>query len=210
MANYMPATEGAYLVWQNNFVSVAGDNAATLGLSAGEVSTITTATANFASAYDAVEAAKLAYQAAILTKKAAEAASRETLRQYAMEFKNNPSVSLALKTNLGLNMTITPLGPVVPPSDLTATAYTNGVNRLKWKRNGNRQTVFIIEALYAGSSEWTIVGQATKTSIDFEDCVVGQGVTYRVRAMRSAVESAPSNFASVYIEDAPALTLQAA
>lgn len=210
MATYMPGGENEYLVWQNNFSSVAGDNATALGLSAGEISTIETAATNYANALTAIEGAKLAYHAAVNAKNAAASASRETLRQFAMEFKNNPSVSLSLKTSLGLNMTITPLGPVVPPSDLTATAYTNGVNSLKWQRNGNRQTIFIIEALNDGASEWAIVGQCTKTSIEFEGCTVGQGVTYRVRAMRGDVQSAPSNFASVYIEEPPELELAAA
>lgn len=87
------------------------------------------------------------------------------------------------------------------PSDLSVKGFSNGVNALKYNRNGNKHgTIFIIEARTGDATEYSIVGTTTKTTFEHKNQKPGVKVVYRVRAQRGDEISDPSNEAVVYDE----------
>ncbi len=115
--------------------------------------------------------------------------------------KLNSDVSNSLIEQAGFNIdeggrTSTPPNP---PMDLVVTGTSDGVNHLKWKRNGNPQgTLFFIEAKIGNSDAWTIVDTVTVSKYDHTDQTPGVKVQYRIRAKRGNAESTASNVAVVY------------
>ena len=88
---------------------------------------------------------------------------------------------------------------VQSPADLSVKGVSNGINTLKFNRNGNKQgTIFLIEAKIGDAAEWTIVATTTKTGFEHKGQKPGVKVLYRVRAQRGEEISEPSNEAVVY------------
>lgn len=195
----VPTQDAQYNDWATNFASVAGANAAALKLGLPDVTAINGAATTFATDYIAVNAARNAFKGAVSAKNATRKSSEATLRSYAKLILANPTISPALKGQLGLNPGVTPSGPVTAPVQLSATGYGNGTNQLAWKRNGNaRSTVFIVEAKFGDSPNWTVIEVTTRVRFAHEGQTPGQKVVYRVSAKRGPNQSAPSNEAVVY------------
>lgn len=118
-----------------------------------------------------------------------------------IDAKNNAEVSKSLLEMLGFDTdenkpsSSTP----VPPTDLVVTGTSDGVNHLKWKRNGNRQgTLFVIEAKFGDSNAWVIVDVTTSVKYEHKNQTPGVKVQYRIKAKRGDAESTASNIAIVY------------
>jgi hypothetical protein len=93
----------------------------------------------------------------------------------------------------------TPVAPLTP-AELSVQGFSNGANKLKFKRNGNKQhTIFNVEAKIGNAPNFVIVGTTTTTNFNHENQTPGVKVVYRVRAQRSGGEfSEYSNEAVVY------------
>jgi hypothetical protein len=84
------------------------------------------------------------------------------------------------------------------PTELAATGFSNGTNKLCWRGNNiPGSVIYHIEAHIDG--KWSIIGTTTRQRFKHEDAIPGQTVIYRVYA-RSARRgrSADSNLAAVY------------
>lgn len=200
----IPIGDSHFKDWIVHFAAVAAPNAAVLGLGPGDVSAMNTASANFSAAYEAAQASKATTRGLVQTKSALRVTSERTFRSYAKRILANPGVSDALKGQLGMIPGVTPLGPVAVPANLSATAYSNGINRLRWKRSGNPQgTVFTVEAKIGNASSFSIIASTTRASFNHTDQTPGVQVVYRVTASRGGVTSGASNEAVVYSASSP-------
>ncbi|MCD9185372.1 MAG: hypothetical protein LUM44_02995 [Pyrinomonadaceae bacterium] len=85
------------------------------------------------------------------------------------------------------------------PTALVVEGFSNGTNKLKFNRNGNKQnTIYIIEAKSGDAADFVIVGTTTKTTFEHKNQKPGVKTVYRVRAQRGDDYSDYSNTATVY------------
>ena len=155
--------------------------------------------------------AKVQMKSATQNKNTARKKAIADARALARRVQSNPAVTPALKSNLGLNPKTNKPGAVTPitPVGLMAEGYSNGVNELKWNRNGNHpSTVFLVEALIADAPDFVQIGGVTATKFTHSGVTPGQKITYRVVARRRNVYSDPSDVAVLYpYSKTPALQL---
>ncbi len=125
----------------------------------------------------------------------------KTVSKLHNDAENNDNVSDSLLESCGFdarNGNSTSSG-VTAPAELSVTGTSDGVNHLKFKRNGNKQgTLFYIDAKIGDSTGWVLVDAVTGTKFDHKNQTPGVKVQYRARAKRGDAESAPSNTAIVY------------
>jgi len=115
--------------------------------------------------------------------------------------KLNSDVSSSLIEQAGFNIDEGGRTSSAPnsPTDLVVTGTSDGVNHLKWKRNGNLHgTLFFIEAKIGNSDAWAIIDTITGSKYDHTNQTPGVKVQYRIRAKRGNAESTASNVAVVY------------
>jgi hypothetical protein len=85
------------------------------------------------------------------------------------------------------------------PFDLVVTGTSDGTNRLKWKRGGNRQgTTFIIEGKIGSADAWTMIDAVTGATFAHKDQTPGVKAQYRIKAKRGDSVSGCTNTAVVY------------
>lgn len=195
----IPAKDALYGQWVLNFASVATANATILNLSSGQTSMFNALANAFEDAYEESQAAKVTAKAKVGQKDSIRRSSETVFRNAAKMIGANMDVTAELKGDLGLKTTTTPVAPINPPTDLSATGFANGGNILKWKRNGNsKNSTFLIEARIGSSINWTFVAITTKTTFTHSGQTPGQQITYRVISQRAETQSLPSNLAVVY------------
>lgn len=93
----------------------------------------------------------------------------------------------------------TPIGAQTP-TELSVEGFSNGSNKMKFKRSGNKvNTIFDVEAKIGDTADFVIVGTTTTTTFNHKNQTPGVKVVYRVRAHRGNSEfSEYSNEAIVY------------
>ncbi|MBS1712734.1 MAG: fibronectin type III domain-containing protein [Armatimonadetes bacterium] len=198
---YYRAPKTQFQAWMANFQSVAAAHAAALRLDADELLELSTTNTRFAASFDAQETAHAAAKGATALCDQERSEALAVVAKYNAQFHAIPGISPDLLGELGLTVPGGGSGtiPVFTPLDLSATGSSNGVNSLKWKRNGNVSgTMYVIEASYDGTNTWAIVDTSTRTKFEHADQVPGRFVRYRVYAKRGQKKSNPSGTASVY------------
>lgn len=186
----IPRNDGPFLTWLDNFATVTAANATTLGLTTGQVTTLTAYVTLFQNAYEASELGKVSAKSLVGDKDSKRTAAEAMARSYAKQFLANPNIPVLLKGELGLKVAPTPLGPVSMPTDLAVTSLSNGTNKLKWNRAGNPQTTsFVIEAASTLTGPYTMIGTTTRAKFSVSGNLPGTVVYYRVSAQRGGVAS---------------------
>lgn len=85
------------------------------------------------------------------------------------------------------------------PTDLVASGTSDGINKLKFNRNGNKpKTVFLVEAKIGNATDFVIIGTSMKQTFEHKNQKPGVKVVYRIRAQRGDDYSDYSNTATVY------------
>lgn len=115
--------------------------------------------------------------------------------------KNNDNVSDILLEQLGFDAREgnAQSVPLTAPKELSASGTSDGVNRLKFNRNGNKQgTLFYIYAKTGDATDWSLIDVITNTTYEHKNQTPGVKVQYCVKAKRGDEESAASNTAVVY------------
>jgi hypothetical protein len=180
---------------------VANTNKTALGLTAGDITTLTTVQGTYGTAYSAMVTARAAAKGATSTKNTAHSALIADLRSLARRIYAIPGIDPALIADLGLPVHSGTRTPVVPsaPSSLVALAQANGDVQLKWNRSGNpRGVVFWLEEK-TETGDWTLFGTTLKRTHVQSGQTPGETKYYRVRASSAnGAVSAPSNVAVVY------------
>lgn len=129
MADYMPAADGDFNGWQQNFVDYVSSNLATLGLTLGDIAPVTTAQATWASDYPAHIAAVAAAQAARQAKTQARSEYVAAIRPLVRRLQASPSVNDAERAAMGITVPSTPT-PIGPPTTAPLVSIECG-NRLQ-------------------------------------------------------------------------------
>lgn len=196
--SFIPSSDPAYNTWLANFAAKCALYEAEIGLTAEQLGTIQLQSSAFSESYDTVEAMKLELKGEIAGKDEIRRESSAEARALAKQIKGTPGVTPQILGALGIVSSSTS-GPVVPVTDLTVKGCSDGVNMLKWKRNGNAQgTMFLIESRLEGSSSWNLVSAVSKTSYNDIDQIPGQTQYYRIKSVRAGVTSSPCDPAVVY------------
>lgn len=115
--------------------------------------------------------------------------------------KNSDDVSDSLLERLGFDARESNAvsQPVTAPKELSVSGSSDGVNRLKFNRNGNKQgTMFYIYAKIGSATEAALIDVITNTNYEHKNQTPGVKVQYFVKAKRGETESAASNTAIVY------------
>lgn len=198
--DFIPKKEGDLVPWTENFINVANANLATLGLIAGDITSLTTKKNDYVTKLNTAIAKQAESKAATEAKNITKSDLVKNIRQYAKQIQARTMVPNNLKEQLGLKVkdnNPSPINPV-PPSDLSAVSTLNGITKIKWNRNNNHpSTIFIVEKKDNNTNEWIIVGNTTKTN--FETTSTGPLGTnfYRVKAQKGEMISESSNIVVV-------------
>jgi len=85
------------------------------------------------------------------------------------------------------------------PTDLVVSGASDGINKLKFNRNGNKpKTVFLVEAKIGNATDFVIIGTSMKQTFEHKNQKPGVKVVYRIRAQRGDDYSDYSNTVTVY------------
>lgn len=102
--DYIPASDAEFNGWQANFVVYANTNLVALGLVAGDLAPILTATTAWSTDYGAHLVAQAAAQAARQTKDDSRASLEALIRALVRRLQASPSVDDAERQSLGINV----------------------------------------------------------------------------------------------------------
>jgi len=105
--DYIPAPDGDFHIWQNNFVTYVNTHLADLGLVAGDVAPINTAQATWTTDYPAQTAAQAARQA----KDDARASLEGVIRPLVRRLQASPDVDNAERAAMGITVPDQELSP---------------------------------------------------------------------------------------------------
>lgn len=199
--NIYPDGIGDLLAWLANFISVADENQAELGLTAADITELATMRGDLLGKFnDSVTKHEAAKASTV-----ALSQSKQTIAQRISSlnkiFKGNTAVGKVLLESLGLKSNDTNLTPITAqaPSDLVVEGRSNGINYLKFNRNGNKPSVtFILEAKTGAETEYKFVTVLKKTRFQHKNQTPGVRVFYRVKTVHGEQESAYSNEAVIY------------
>lgn len=164
-----------------------------------EVDAFTGAGNAYVNAQAAQIAAEVAAKNATVAKNAAKKAWLELVKPYNNAWQLNPLVTEAIKTALQLPVRTGPGSVTAPvtPTNVIVTPNANGTVDVRWKRNGNSSaTTFIIEQQIG--STWSGVFAATTTKAHMSGFAPGVPATFRIRAVKGQMSSAPTPTFSIY------------
>ncbi len=194
----IPAPDAAASDKFQQFKTGFAANFGALGFDVPDLDAVIAAANDFTNGLAASELAKVAAQNAVQLKDTKREEGTVTIRDYVSRIKGNPAATPAILTALGITPASASAGPVVPPIEVSATPNANGTCKVKWKRSTNSVgTTWIVESSLDGSA-WTFLATSSRTN--YVDTAAAPGVTksYRVRAQRKNVTSAPSASATIY------------
>lgn len=200
MKGTVPTKPSAYTLWLANFNTVAGANAATLGLSQTDMTALNNSATGVNTAIAGDVTAAASAKAAVKTKQATLRASEKLLRTYVKRLQINPAMTDALRKQMGLpvRQPATKTPPTVPAA-LTVSGQSDGTNTLAWNTTGNKQgTVYQVEYQTTANGGWTLLDTTTRAKYAATGCIPGQRTSYRVHAKRNEQKSPYSNEAVIY------------
>lgn len=211
--DYLPKQLALFLLWLQNFISVANANLAQTGLTADQVNDLNDLATDLSNAFGVANATRNAAKMATVTQRDARRSAAELARQLAQIVQKHPGATEQLKIDLGLTAPPAPHVPVEPqvPTGLSATVDPQGVVHLKWEANGNKRgTTYVLQTREGSSGPWQYVASMTRRS--HKDYGREAGVTrqYRVRAERAAGVSMFSAAAIIYNPGGQSLELNVA
>ena len=179
--------------------TTVGENYATYGLTKPECDLLaTTATATQAECAD-VLAKKSAYLGALSSRDANAASCVQAIAKAAAAIYRKPGVTTAMIRDLGLEPRATTRTKVVPrtPTDVMAKVDRFAVVSISFKRAGNAPgVIFRLENRLPGGA-WTLTAEGTATRFTVPGLSPEPRV-FRVIAIKSGLEAAPSNEAGIY------------
>lgn len=152
----------------------------------------------FSGAFDALEEAKAAYDAAIKAKQIARESFTTLFTDLLTASVATPSVTEPNLALIGLlKRTPRSVRPLRQPLSFAITPTATGLLECKWKRNQNTNaTVFVIQQIIDG--EWEQMWSGTRIRAVLAGYPQGVPATFRVIATKSDEESEPSLTVTVY------------
>jgi len=199
--SFYPDNAGEFIAWLENFIQVAQANMAELGLVADDITELENLRSDLTEKLNAKVAKREASVAATTDFNLTHKSAKEKVGGFNQFFKSKKNVTSVLLEALGLNANDANLTPIVPvaPSDLVVEGRSNGINYLKFNRNGNKSTVnFVIESKTGDETAYKFVTVTKKTRFQHKNQTPGVRVFYRVKAVNGDFETEFSNEAVVY------------
>lgn len=194
-------SDAEFSVWLEHFEAVLAARKDELGVSDDQVAEMAAIKTSTQTALNEKQTAEDVRQAKTADYREKRAAAVKKVAYYSKIFKADEAISDALIEELGLDSSVEHHYSTTPqmPLNVVVEGFSNGINSLKWKANGNRpNTVYIIEARKETETNFAYAGTTTKTKFDHKNQKPGDRIFYRVRAMRNDEESPNSNEAVVY------------
>jgi hypothetical protein len=196
-----PSSFPEAMVFLENFATVAQTNKEELGITDEQLT--------------AIKAIKNKYQNDLNAKQAADdiqtaknTAMRETHKDanslvsfYNTTLKATKTISRSSLQQLGLNITTESSFATssVMPTNVVAEGFSNGINKIKWKKGSNISgTQYIVEAKSGEATVFSYAGVTTKSTFEHKEQRPGVRTFYRVKAQRNDESSPYSNEAVVY------------
>ena len=212
VAPYIPPQDGAFDGWLLNFSTLITANPTDYGLVAGDATAIAAQYTAFNAAYVAATDPVTRTPVTVAAKDTARFAAEAVVRPYAQQVANDPSVSDALKTGLGLNLHGTPPtpipAPVVAPS-LSIVSAAVGVHRVIARNPdtptskkmppgviGVRVYRSVTQPAPASLEDSSLLDQRTKQPMQISTAGIASGVVVTYRAA-FVTRSGPGGIAQV-------------
>jgi len=209
MADYIPSSDADFDVWATNFVDNVVANAAALGLTPAQVTSLQGGQADWSGKYPASNAAQAAMNSAVQAKNDSRSGYEDLIRSLAKIVQSSPQVTDAQRQSLGLNVRLTTRTAVGAPSsrpvatidtsqrlrhtinfvdELTPTsrAKPDGVQGCEiWMKVG--------EPAPAGPKDVHYLALDTRTpyTVEFEAGDAGKTAYYMLRWISTRAESGP-------------------
>lgn len=194
-------SDAEFSVWLENFNNVLVANKVALNVSDAELAEVLGIKTAMKTALDEKQATDELKQSKTVNLREKRRNALKKAAFYNKTFKANEAISASLLELLGLDANDSNLTGSTPqqPTALVAEGFSNGINALKWNKNGNKpNTVYIIEARAETAPDFVFVGTTTKTKFAHKNQTPGARKFYRVKAIRKETESTYSNEAVVY------------
>lgn len=190
-----------FSTWLQNYIDVATANKVELGLTDADIQALVALKMTIDKGIKDAIALQRASKAATEQRVVNRHNGIEQIRMTNLRVASTPTAPTELKQQLGITTRKGPSAPTTPtaPKDLVVRGFDDGQNKLTWNGNGNRpNTTYVIEAMVADATEYTIIGLTTKRRFIHLNQKPGVRVAYRVRAQRSDRISSASNIGIVY------------
>lgn len=201
MAEVFRMNNEQFLGMVDNILAVGNANPTDYGWTAADLAALAEVKTDLQTKVDArITAAKTA-KATTTAARGSRSVSDETLRVLYRKAMGQPTLTPAQATEIGLKIRDANPSPVTPntPTRLVVNGQDNGINLLKWDRNGNTNpTQYIIEARIAPAATFSMIDSVTRTVYEHEGVTPGVKAEYRVRARRATRMTGYSNVAIVY------------
>lgn len=206
----LPTYDTEFRAWLTNFAATADAHQTELALTSDQVADLMAAAEDYSEKWTECVAAKALAKGRVASKNQSRASAEELVRTIGGFVLKNPDVSITLKIQMGMSMAEAQISPLNPVADLACTPQGNGVNQLRWDRNGNSErTVFIIQMRKPGESEWDFVATTSRVRYSHTGQIPGKQITYRVISQRGEKLSGPSGQAVAYSADSQGTEIMA-
>jgi hypothetical protein len=116
MADYIPSSDADFDAWSRNFVDNVVANAAALGISPAQVTSLQGGQADWGAKYPASNAAQAAVNSAVQAKNDSRSGYEDLIRSLANIIQSSQQVTDAQRQSLGLNVRSTTRTAVGPPT----------------------------------------------------------------------------------------------
>jgi len=196
-----PSNDADFAVWAANLIKKATDNKAALDLSDARLAALEGKITNFDENLALKRRKKDESKAQTTLVKGLRSDLNGEMSLLNSEFKAIDDLPPDILEEMGLTPNKKRSASVAPfePSELIVSGTSDGVNSLKWNRNGNRPgTMFIIEARIGEADDWAMIDVVTGSTYKHRNQKPGVTAQYRVKAKRGELESGSSNMAVVY------------
>ncbi|MES2764922.1 MAG: fibronectin type III domain-containing protein [Bacteroidota bacterium] len=195
MADFIPSNDREFLVWSQNFLEVATEFQADLGLTPTQIQDIADLIGNFVNDLGTSERLTQQAKIAVHNKNVSHEALEEHLRSLARQYKVKPGLADAIL--MALRLTVGDKQPthhaVVTPENVMVHMEADGKVHIEWNSSGNTAgTQYIIEKRKLPAGEYVIIGSTPRRSFTDTTPDSGAPASYRISAQRAGDTSAPS------------------
>ena len=194
-------SDAEFSIWLKNFEAELETNKTALGVSDAQVAEVVALSGGVQTALTEKQAADETQAAKVANLRDKRKVAMKKVSYYNTIFKADETIDDSLIEQIGFDPDSDGAASLSPqqPLDLVADGFSNGINKLKWKRNGNPQnTTFIIEGRKEADPGFSFVGTTSKSKFDHKNQQPGVRMFYRVKVQRNDEESPYSTEAVVY------------
>lgn len=163
MGDYFPSEQQEQRAWTVQFLAQLTNYSTTLGVTAAEVTALTTNGTASNSAIDNVVAKANEYESAVANRKTTLGGFTAAFRPIVRRMKSSAAYTPMIGETLGIVPENTPIDPALIKPRVTATVNM-GFVRLRVQRGGADNVAVFCRRV--GETEWRLLGRATRSVFD--------------------------------------------